>query len=189
MKNNRQNTTIPDSKTIKALERVVNQAMSNGEATEAYLCTLRLPRQFADNQHEANDIYKKIQSDFCKNVYRSTGTTPRYITVKTDNAANPEYALCLFTKHGAGLGANTEDYAEKGREIANTKCSKEGWGNGKLDLTELFRDAPRFKIAHDPIQITQDNKASVVEQLQRHLQGQSHSTQAHQRTLFVSKCP
>ena len=188
MKNNRQNLTIPDSKTIKALERVVNQAMSNGEATEAYLCTLRLPRQFADNQHEANDIYKKIQADFCKNVYRSTGTTPRYITVKTENAANPEYAFCLFTKHDASLD-KPEEYAEKGREIANGKVGQAGWGNGKLDLMELFKDAPRFKIAHYPIIITQDNKASVIEQLQRHLQGQSQSTQAHQRTLFVSKCP
>ena len=118
MKNNRQNTTIQDSKTIKALERVVNQAMSNGEATEAYLCTLQLPRQFADNQHQANDIYKRIQSDFCKSVMRSTGKTPRYITVKTENATNPEYANRLIrlieTYHIARLDTLYQERLESG---------------------------------------------------------------------------
>ncbi len=153
-----QNMTI-QNKTKNALERVVNQAVSEGVA-DAYLCRLQLPKEFASNIKESNDIYKKIISDFGKNVMRKTGATPRYITVKTDNAANPEYALCLFTKHGAGLGANTEDYAEKGREIANGKVGQAGWGNGKLDLMELFKDAPTFKIAHDPTQITQENKVT-----------------------------
>lgn len=187
MKNNRQNSTIPDSKTIKALERVVNQAMSNGETVEAYLCRLQLPKQFSSNIKESNDIYKKIISDFGKNVMRKTGETPRYITVKTDNDDNPEYAFCLFTRPNASLD-KPEEYAEKGREIANGKAGQAGWGHGKLDIVELFRDAPRFTISSQPITITDSNKASAKVRLQEHLQGQAQSTQTHQRTLFVSKC-
>ena len=180
----RQNMTIQD-KTKNALERVVNQAISNGETVEAYLCRLQLPKQFSSNIKESNDIYKKIISDFGKNVMRKTGETPRYITVKTDNE-NPEYAFCLLTHDKLD---KTEEYAEKGREIANGKVGQAGWGHGKLDIVELFRDAPRFTISSQPITITDSNKATVIEQLQHHLQGQSQSTQAHQRTLFVSKCP
>ena len=182
-----QNTTIQD-KTMNALERVVNQAISNGEMTDAYLCRMQLPKEFANDIKESNDLYKKIQSDFCKNVMRSTGSTPRYVAVKTENADNPEYAFCLFTKHDASLD-KPEEYAEKGREIANGKVGQAGWGHGKLDVVEMIMDAPKFIIASNSMQITQNNKASVIEQLQNHLQDQSQCTQAHQRTLFVSKCP
>ena len=129
--------TIQD-KTMNALERVVNQTMSNGgDMAEAYLCRLQLPKQFSRNSKQANDIYKKIQSDFCKNVMRATGETPRYITVRTENSENPEYAFCLITKKNAGL-ERTEDFAEKGREIANGKVGQAGWGRGKLDVVELI---------------------------------------------------
>ena len=59
----RQNMTIQD-KTKNALERVVNQAVSNGETAKAYLCRLQLPKQFSSDIKESNDIYKKIISDF-----------------------------------------------------------------------------------------------------------------------------
>ena len=179
------NTTTRD-KMVNALKRVVNQAVNKDGAADAYLCRLQLPKQFSNDIKESNDIYKKIQSDFCKNVMRSTGSTPRYVAVKTENSDNPEYAFCLFTKHDASLD-KPEEYAEKGREIANGKVGQAGWGHGKLDVVEMIMDSPKFMIASNSVQITQDNKASVVEQLQRHLQGQSQSTQAHQRTLFVSK--
>ena len=181
------NTTTRD-KMVNALKRVVNQAISNEETAYAYLCRMQLPKEFSSNIKESNDIYKKIQSDFCKNVMRSTGSTPRYVAVKTENADNPEYAFCLFTKHNASLD-KPEEYAEKGREIANGKVGQAGWGHGKLDVVEMIMDAPKFIIASNSVQISQGNKASVIEQLQNHLQGQSQSTQAHQRTLFVSKCP
>ena len=178
--------TIQD-KTMNAVERVVNHAIKDG-VVNAYLCTLQLPKQFSNNQHQANDIYKKIISDFGKNVYRKTGETPRYVTVKTENKENPEYAFCLLTRNDASLD-NPEDYAEKGREIANSKVGQAGWGNGRLDLMELLSDAPRFKIASQPIPISPENRGAVIDQLQDHLQGQSKESQSHQRTLFVSKCP
>ena len=180
----RQKMTIQD-KTMNALERVVNQAISNGETTDAYLCRLQLPKQFSSNIKESNDIYKKIISDFGKNVMRKTGETPRYITVKTENENNPEYAFCLFTRYDASLD-KPEEYAEKGREIANTKVSQRGWGHGRLDVVELIKDAPRFTISH-PVQITQANKDDAIGQLQEHLKSKSESLN-HQRTLFVSKC-
>ncbi len=180
-----QNMTIQD-RTTDALERVVKQAVGEDGGAQAYLCRLQLPRQFSSDQHQANGIYRKIISDFGKSVMRRTGNTPRYISIRTDNADQPEYALCLFTKHGAALD-NPEEYAEKAMEIANSKCGREGWGCGKLDLLELFRDAPRFRIAHDPIQVTSENRASVMRQLQEHLQGKSEAAN-HQRTLFVSRC-
>ena len=178
--------TIQD-KTMNAVERVVNHAIKDG-AVNAYLCTLQLPRQFSNNQHQANDIYKKIISDFGKNIYRKTGETPRYVTVKTENKENPEYAFCLLTRHDASLD-NPEDYAEKGREIANSKVGQAGWGNGRLDLMELLNDAPRFKIASNPIQISDEKKADAIERIKSHLneKGKAESTQLHQRCLFVSK--
>lgn len=99
----RENMTIQD-KTKNALDRVVNQAVEGGETIQAYLCKLQLPKQFSRNIKESNEIYKKIQSDFCKGVMRATGETPRYITVRTENSDNPEYAFCLFTRHDASLG-------------------------------------------------------------------------------------
>ncbi len=179
----KQNMTIQD-KTKNALERVVNQAVKDDGVAEAYLCTLQLPKQFSDNTKQANDIYKKVQSDFCKSVMRKTGDTPRYITVRTENSDNPEYAFCLFTKKDASL--DKPEYEEKGREIANGKVGQAGWGRGTLDVVELIKDAPRFTISH-PIQITAENKCSVMGQLQSHLQDKSTSSN-HQRTLFVSKC-
>ncbi len=180
----RQNMAIQD-KTKNALERVVNQAVSNGETAEAYLCRLQLPKQFSSDIKESNDIYKKIISDFGKNVMRKNGETPRYITVRTENKNNPEYAFCLFTRYDASLD-KPEEYAEKGREIANTKVSQRGWGHGRLDVVELIKDAPRFTISH-PVQITQANKYDAIGQLQEHLKCKSESLN-HQRTLFVSKC-
>ena len=180
-----QNMTIED-KTEKALERVVNQAVSNGETAEAYLCRLQLPKQFSSDIKESNDIYKKIIADFGKNVMRKTGETPRYITVKTENETNPEYAFCLFTRYDASLD-KPEEYAEKGREIANTKVGQAGWGHGRLDVVELIKDAPRFNISSHSVQITQANKDDAIGQLQEHLNSKSESSN-HQRTLFVSKC-
>ena len=182
----RQNMTIQD-KTARALERIVNHAVENDGVAEGYLCYLQLPKQFASNIKESNDIYKKIQSDVCKNVMRSTGSTPRYVAVKMDNNDNPEYAFCLFTKKDASLD-KPEEYAEKGREISNTKVGQAGWGNGRLDVVELIKDAPKFTISSQPIHITNSNKDDAIDRLQEHLKSKSESTQAHQRTLFVSKC-
>ncbi|MBQ4480497.1 MAG: hypothetical protein IJJ33_17565 [Victivallales bacterium] len=181
-----QNATIQD-KTTKALERVVNQTISNGDTAAAYLCRLQLPKQFSDNPKQSNDIYKKVQSDFCKSVMRRTGETPRYITVRTENSDNPEYAFCLFTKKDASLD-KSEEYAEKGLEIANGKAMHEGWGRGKLDVVELIRDAPRFSVSQS-LTLSDGTKATVMQQLQEHLQGKpERSSQPHQRTMFVSKC-
>ena len=173
-------------KTTKALERVVNQAVNNDGAVEAYLCTLLLPRQFSSNQHKANDIFKRIQSDFCKHVLRKTGSTPRYVAVHKQQDDRPAYAFCLFTRPEAIL-AKPEDFAQKGSEIANGKSMQSGWANGKMDVMEVFKDAPRFSIASQPVKITSENQNLVIGQLQEHLQNKSDSTQ-HQRTLFVSKC-
>ena len=180
----RQSTT--QDRVTEALERVVNQAVGNDGRTEAYLCTLRLPREFNEDPHEANQIYKRIQADFCKSVYRGTGSSPRYVTVKTDNDDNPEYAFCMFTKPHANL--DKEEYAEKGREIANGKAGQAGWGRGKLEIIELFKDAPRFKVSQ-PITITDENKTAVFPQLQQHLQNKHQIEALNQRTIFVSKCP
>lgn len=182
----KQNATIQD-KTTKALERVVNQTISNGDTAEAYLCRLQLPRQFSSDIKQSNDIYKKIISDFGKNVMRKTGETPRYITVRTENPDNPEYAFCLFTRQDASLD-KPEEYAEKGREIANGKAGQAGWGRGRLDVAELFMDSPKFMISSNPIQITAKNKNDAIGRLQEHLKCKSESSN-HQRTLFVSKCP
>ena len=179
-----QNAT--QDKTTKALERVVNQTISNGDTAAAYLCRLQLPKQFSSNTKQANDIYKKIQSDFCKGVMRATGETPRYITVRTENHDNPEYAFCLFTRQDASLD-KPEEYAEKGREIANGKAGQAGWGRGRLDVVELFMDSPKFMISSNPIQITAKNKNDAIGRLQEHLKCKSESSN-HQRTLFVSKC-
>lgn len=173
--------------TAKALERLVDRAVKDDGVTDAYLCRLQLPRQFTSNVRESNDIYKKIISDFGKNVMRRTGETPRYITVKTENATNPEYAFCLFTRHNASLD-KPEEYAEKGREIANGKVGQAGWGNGKLDVVEMIMDSPKFIIGSEPVQITSDNKDDAIGRLQEHLKCKSESNN-HQRTLFVSKCP
>ena len=183
----RQNTTTKN-KVTEALNRVVNQAVGNDGRTEAYLCSLRLPREFNEDPHEANQIYKKVQADFCKHVMRSTGSTPRYVAVKTENESNPEYAFCLFTKADAALD-KPEEYAEKGREIANGKAGQAGWGKGKLDIVELFKDAPRFTIASQSIKVTELNRKDAILQLHQHLQSRQDIEALHQRTIFVSKCP
>ncbi len=179
-------TTIEDKMTAEALERVVNQTMAHGEV-KAYLCKLQLPKQFAENPHQANDIYKRIQSDFCKHVSRTTGSTPRYVAVKKENVDNPEYAFCLFTKADATLD-KPEEYAEKGREIANGKTEQAGWGRGKLDVVEIIMDGPKFIIGSQPIQVTELNRENAIHQLQQHLQNKRIVDAQHQRTLFVSKC-
>ncbi len=174
-------------KTMNALERVVNQAISNGETAKAYLCRLQLPKQFSDNTKQANDIYKKVQSDFCKTVMRKTGDTPRYITVRTENSDNPEYAFCLFTKNDASL--DKPEYEEKGREIANGKVGQAGWGRGKLDILELMRDAPRFTISPKPITITASNKASAMETLHEHLKEQGRNRRVASPHSFREQVP
>ena len=182
----RQDTTN-QNKVTEALNRVVNQAVENDGRTEAYLCSLRLPREFNEDPHQANQIYKKVQADFCKHVMRSTGRTPRYVAVKTENGDNPEYAFCLFTKTDATLD-KPEEYAEKGREIANGKAGQAGWGRGKLDIVELFKDAPRFTIASQSIKVTEHNREDAILQLHQHLQNRRDIEALHQRTIFVSKC-
>ena len=181
----RQNMTIQD-KTKNALERVVNQAVSNGETAKAYLCRLQLPKQFSSDIKESNDIYKKIISDFGKNVMRKTGETPRYITVKIENESNPEYSFCLFTRYDASLD-KPEEYAEKGREIANGKVGQAGWGIGELDVMELVRDAPRFVISSKPVTINAENKESIISELREHLKDKCN-TEHYQKTIFVSRC-
>ena len=91
----------------------------------------------------------------------------------------------MFTKPHANL--DKEEYAEKGREIANGKAGQAGWGRGKLDVVELFKDAPRFKVSQ-PITITDENKTAVFPQLQQHLQHKKDIEALNQRTIFVSKC-
>ena len=181
----RRNERKPDAPVVvsQALERIVDQMVAQGDA-KAYLCSLRLPRQFSEDMVQANDIFKKTQSDFCKSIMRGTGSTPRYIAVRTDNETNPEYAFCLFTRPNAMLDPTA--YAEKGCEIANGKSGHAGWGRGRLDVVELFKDAPRFKIAQ-PLHIDKENADEILPRLQEHLNGKKTAT-AHQRTLFVSKC-
>ena len=177
-----------NDKVNNALERVVEQVTANGDA-DAYLCTLLLPSDFANEQRLSNDIYKRFQADFCKSVLRTTGeSTPRYVTVRKENGERPEYAICLFTPSKARL-EKPEEHAEKGHFIANSKVSQAGWGKGKLDVTELLMEAPRFTISSQPIQLTGDNMESAMSQMRRHLQGKGEIAQPHQRTLFVSKCP
>lgn len=178
--------TISDSEARKALARVASHAVANDGEAMVYLGSLRLPKEFGADPHLANSIYKKIQSHFCKHVYRSTGSTPRYVVVKSEADRNPEYAFCLFTRPNAGLD-KPEDYTERGREIANTKCGQAGWGCGKLDLMELFRDGPRFLLTSQPLRMTSGNQDAVMNVLQEHLGDRGDHGQSHQRTLFVSK--
>ena len=180
-KTTRHNPKIRD-KVNEALERVANQAMADDKA-EVHLCTLELPMQFSEDQHIANDIYKHIQSDFCKAVLRRTGETPRYVTVRKEGEVRPGYAFCLFTKAGLDMAL-----VDKGREIANGKAMHFGWGRGKLDVVELIRDAPRFSVSQS-LTLSDGTKATVMQQLHEHLQGKpERSSQPHQRTMFVSKC-
>ena len=187
MTNSREQSMTIKDKVNNALARVVSQAVSNGETAEAYLCRLQLPKQFSNNIKESNDLYKKFQSDFCKGVMRATGETPRYVTVRTENSDNPEYAFCLVTKSNASL-VKPEKYMEKGLEIANGKALHAGWGRGKLDVVELIRDAPRFTISSQSITFTTENKDEAMKKIQTHLAGKAENTQLHQRTMFVSKC-
>ena len=171
---------------VRALERVVNNVVEDGEEVQAYLCRLRLPCRFTDNAFQSNDIYKKFQSDFCKCVMRATGETPRYVGIKKENESNPEYAFCLFTKNDASLD-KPEEYAEKGREIANGKVGQAGWGIGELDVMELVRDAPRFVISSKPVTINAVNKDSAISELREHLKDKC-DTEHNQKTIFVSRC-
>ena len=170
--------TQRQAKVVKALTRVVDRACGKGE-TEAYLCSLTLPQQFAADQHQANDVYKRIQSDFCKNVQRRTGETPRYVTVRTEHDNRPEYAICLFTRPESRL-EQTETYEEKGRSIADVKARQAGWNADE--------DSPRFTIEPQSITMTSVNRETEMPRLMQHLQGKGTTRQAYQRTIFVSKC-
>ena len=175
-----QDMTIQD-KVDKALERVMKQAMAD-DKTEVHLCTLELPKQFSANPHIANDIYKKIQSDFCKVVLRRTGETPKYVTIRQEGEGQrPGYAFCLFTK--ADLDT---DLVEKGREIANGKSLHAGWGRGQTDVVDIVMNGPRFSVSH-PLTLSSETKEIVMQRLKEHLKSKSESAN-HQRTLFVSKC-
>ncbi len=169
--------THTQAKVAKALTRVVDHAVGDGETT-AYLCSLTLPRQFAGDQHQANDVYKRIQSDFCKNVQRRTGETPRYVTVRTERDNHPEYAICLFTRPESRM-EQTEAYEEKGRIIADGKARQAGWND---------EDSPRFTIEPQSITMTSENRETEMPRLMQHLQGKGTTRQAYQRTIFVSKC-
>ncbi len=171
-------STHTQAKVAMALTRVVSHAVGDGE-TEAYLCSLTLPRRFAGDQHQANDVYKRIQSDFCKNVQRRTGETPRYVTVRTEHDNRPEYAICLFTRHESRL-EQTETYEEKGRIIADVKARQAGWNADE--------DSPCFTIEPQPISVTSENRETEMSRLMQHLQGKGTTRQAYQRTIFVSKC-
>ena len=171
-------STQRQAKVAKALTRVVDHACGNGETT-AYLCSLTLPRRFAEDQHQANDVYKRIQSDFCKNVQRRTGETPRYVTVRTERDNRPEYAICLFTRPESRL-EQTEAYEEKGRIIADVKARQAGWN--------ADADGPRFTIEPQSISVTSENQDTEMPRLMQHLQGKGTTRQPYQRTVFVSKC-
>ena len=181
----RKDLSKSDKKTSKALARVAEHAIENGGMANVYLGSLRLPREFGKDQNLANETYAKIQSDFCKHVFRSTGFTPKYVALKGENNNNPEFSFCLFTQANAGLD-KPEDFSEKGREIANSKCGQAGWGNGKLDLLELFRDGPRFILSSNPLELTPSNKEAVFEKLNRHLHDIGNPQHFH-RKLFVSR--
>lgn len=183
MTNSREQSMTIKDKVNNALERVVEQVVADGKV-DVHLCTLELPEQFSEDQHQANGIYKRIQSDFCKSVMRRTGETPRYVTVRCSNAVRPEYAICLFTHTGLG---KSEELMEKGLEIANGKALHAGWGRGKLDVVELIRDAPRFTISSQSITFTTENKDEAMKKIQTHLADKAENTQPHQRTMFVSK--
>ena len=159
-------------------------AKKHGELT-AYTCTMTLPKQFAEDAAEANGLFKKIQSDFCKSVLRGTGTTPRYVAIRSaDNEKRPEYRCVLFTPAEAPL-ENPEDYADHGRAIANTKFCQLGWSCGKLDVVEMLMDAPTVKI-HAPIRLSGSNRYAALNTLESYL-GQKAIPLQGQRSLFVSK--
>ena len=169
-----------------ALNRVVNQAVSNGKSTEAYLCSLRIPSMFA-NTKTANTIYKKTMSDYCKGIYRlPNGATPRYVAIAAEEDGFPLYNFCLFAK--PGLDLNCEKEVEHGRFIANSKASEFGFGHGQLDVVELFLEAPRFSVS-GPIVVNEANRGDVMGKFQEHLRDKSTGTGDGSRTLFVSKCP
>lgn len=183
-----QSQSISDPAVANALNRVVNQAVKNGRSTEAYLCSLRLPPMFAHDPKTANAIYAKTISDYCKGIYRlPNGETPKYVAISAEEEGGfPLYKFCLFAK--PGLDLNAEDGVEHGRYIANSKASEFGFGNGTLDVVQLFLQAPRFSVS-EPIAVNEANKADVMDRLQEHLRDKSSCTGDGTRTLFVSKCP
>ena len=110
-------------------------------------------------------------SDYCKGVMRlPDGETPRYVAVASEQNGFPLYKFCLFAK--PGLDLNAEDGVEHGRYIANSKVSEFGFGNGTLDVVQLFLQAPRFSVS-EPIAVNEANKADVMDRLQAHLRDKS----------------
>lgn len=177
--------TAADTSVTEALDRVATQFSKEHGDLAAYTCTMTLPKQFSEDASEANDLFKKIQSDFCKSVLRGTGITPRYVAIRSaDNEKRPEYRCALFTPADAPL-QNPEDYADHGRAIANTKCCKLGWSCGKLDVVEMLMDAPTVKI-HAPIRFSGSNRYAALNTLENYLGPKADAIQG-QRSLFVSK--
>ena len=175
--------TAADTSITDALARVASQFSQKHGELAAYTCTMTLPKQFSEDAAEANELFRKIQSDFCKSIMRGTGTTPRYVAIRTNNEKRPEYRFALFTPAGAPL-ENPEEYADHGRAIANTKCCKLGWSCGKLDVVEMLMDAPTVKI-HAPIRLSGSNRYAL-NTLESHLGPKADAIQG-QRSLFVSK--
>ena len=171
---------------VAAINRIASQFIQDNGETSAYLCSVTLPRQFTESAAEANNLFKKIQSDFCKSVFRGTGTTPRYVAVRASNEKRPEYRFALFTPSDAPLD-QPDNYADHGRAIANTKCGRiGGWANGKMDVVEMLLDQPTFKISHEPIHLSPVNRDEALRSLEDHLGPKADAIDG-KRSLFVSK--
>lgn len=153
----------------------------NGEVA-AYECAMTLPKQFKEDAAKANQLFKRIQADFCKSVLRGTGTTPRYVAIRANNEKCPEFRFALFTPANAPLD-NPEEYSEHGRAIANHKASQMGWTCENMDIVEILLDSCTFKIAHEPLRI---HDAGTLKSLEEHLGDKADSVNG-QRSVFVSK--
>ncbi len=66
-KNMSESKSKKKDKVESALNRLMDQTRHGGVA---YLCSLRLPRQFSSSVDQSNDIFKKVQSDLCKFTMR-----------------------------------------------------------------------------------------------------------------------
>lgn len=176
--------TAADTSVTEALDRVASQfAQKHGDLT-AYTCTIALPKQFSQDAAEANDLFKKIQSDFCKSVLRGTGITPRYVAIRAENHKRPEYRCALFTPADAPL-QKPEEYADHGRAIANHKATRAGWQTEQMDIVAILVDSCQFEIGQ-PIKMSGSNRHSALNSLEHYLGNKLEPLKGN-RSLFVSK--
>ena len=164
-----------------ALTRLMDRNVKSGGV--AYLCSLRLPRQFSSSVDQANDIFCKVQSDLCKYTMRQTGKTPKYVAVRTMDGEYPEYNCCLFTDADSTID-DIQDFMEKGKTIANGKTIQAGWDTSNMDIVEILQGAAQFRV-NRTLPVSNESLAPMQEHLANIAQNDPSST--HQRAIFVSK--